>query len=166
MCSTSVTGGLYSGTRCGGQLIRLLNSYLAELLKLHEEMLNAKHQVSVLTHSHELGTVGSHGEDPTLGMSLEGTSRGRGEREDHLATTNAGGTERDQRRRENHSPPSMSNPKDGKGTHLDLTLGGGETQGEEEKALEKAEKTHYVTSCMKVLSRSLSFVPNSKKSVL
>ena len=118
MCSTSVTVGLYSGTRCGGQLIRLLNSYLAELLKLHEEMLKAKRQVSVLTCSHELGTVGSHGEDPTPGMSLEGTSDERGERGDHLATTKAGGTEirkRDQRRRENHSPPSLSYSKGKRG---------------------------------------------------
>ena len=38
---------------------------------LHEEMLKAKHQMSVLTRYRELGTVGSHGEDPTLGMPLE-----------------------------------------------------------------------------------------------
>ena len=52
---------------------------------LHEEMLKAKHQMSVLTRYRELGTVGSHGEDPTLGMPLEGTSNWR--EQNHLTTT-------------------------------------------------------------------------------
>ncbi|KAL5473893.1 hypothetical protein EMCRGX_G028457 [Ephydatia muelleri] len=61
----------------GGQLIELLNCYSAESLKRHEEMLKAKHQVSVLTCYHELGVEGyreqgDHGEDPTPGTSLEG----------------------------------------------------------------------------------------------